>query len=178
MPFVDHCPWHGTKLSCICNQCGKPYRTCLPLEGPTTRCACGHDPFDRKAATVGMRSFPASSAAEYLVQHLTWCGDESRRRLLVAPAAEGAWHPALSALISQRGGNIEHTVTLPCSADRTRSWDVINHDDTKVKKNAFWPWMLIQRSPYRSVAPLPIILLHPLVKIAQALAPHFPPDIG
>ena len=101
LPFIDHCPWHATKLHTDCPQCGRIRWASFHPDLRLGRCDCGYDAFEVRTASIEMWNFPAAEVDAWASRYLDWAAEERKSRLLVVPTPHSDWMPGYAALARQ-----------------------------------------------------------------------------
>lgn len=172
LPFIDHCPWHATKLHTGCPQCG---RTCWARFHPDLRlgrCDCGYNAFDVRTASIDMWHFPAAEVDAWASRYLYWAAEERKSRLLVVPAPYSNWMPGYAALARQ---SLELKAMLE-TAKPTAELEEFSDAGEDPPEGEFWGWSLLGGERPLTFVPLPATMHAKLAQATQDAIAAFPAD--
>lgn len=172
LPWVAHCPWHGTRLVDECPSCHRPLAAGFSRGRPLLRCECGVDLFDRRT-TLMADPFPNRKRDRALAEYLDWACASRTTHYLLRPAIQPHAGLALAALVNdgvaepQRGANLVHTIHP-------------RHSLTHANNTVFQHWDLVMLGKQfggkkSSIAELPLSMVEPMRKIARSIATRIPP---
>lgn len=170
LPFIDHCPWHATKLHTGCPQCGRTCWARFHQDLRLGRCECGYDAFEVRTASINMWHFPAADVDAWASRYLDWAAEERKSRLLVVPAPHTDWMPGYAALARQSLELEGMLVTAKPAADLEEFSDV----GEDPPEGEFWGWSLLGGERPLTFVPLPATMHAKLAQATRDAVAAFP----
>jgi hypothetical protein len=173
LPSVRRCPWHDEELCTRCPQCGAVCWSRFDEDANLGRCACGHDPFDTRAASTGMWSFPTDRAEAWLAQYLEWVNEQRSKCWLVVTGDRGDWSGGFSTL-AKIPDSFHEYLTPDLAAVEVVEFSNEGEDPPS---DEFWGWCLLGGDRLMTYVPLPSQIHEPLAAATQSVVSELPQGV-
>lgn len=172
LPFIEHCPWHATKLYSECPKCGRTCRARFHPDLRLGRCECGYDAFEVRTATIDMWHFPTEEVDAWASRYLDWSAEERNSRLLVVPGHHTDWIPGYAALACQSLELDSMLATITPTAE-LEEFSGAGEDSPE---GEFWGWSLLGGERPLTFVPLPATMHAKLAQATRDAVAAFPAD--